>query len=45
MRGSKKVGAPSGSVQINAIGSGTTKGGDHEMKDETKPKFTPWVEK
>jgi len=42
LRGSKKAGGPSGSVQINPISHGTA---DKEMKDESKPKFTPWIEK
>jgi len=44
MRGASKkvVPPPSGSVQINPTGH---PGVDKEMKDETKPKFTPWVEK
>lgn len=41
-RGSKKVGGASSGNAVSTVINTTA---DKEMKDETKPKFTPWVEK
>ena len=49
LRGSKKATtnnpAGGGSVQINTLTTPAQTTADKEMRDETKPKFTPWVEK
>ena len=49
LRGSKKATTNNptggGSVQINTLTTPAQITADKEMRDETKPKFTPWVEK
>jgi hypothetical protein len=49
LRGSKKANTNNpvggGSVQINTLTSPAQATADKEMRDDTKPKFTPWVEK